>query len=372
MKSRVRLTVKGLNQERTFNALTREVQVLHLERRDKHTSQIEIAPKDAKKTKKLLRSNNFEILKVENLGLYKWTRWLISAYGLIAACVIVIALYAFQYNFVWQICVFGNEKLATSEIVEEVEAYLPSRFKGNINTKSLEIALKDKYDEISSVSVAIIGQSLVINIGEALLPDEMSAAFTPITSNFDGLITETQLIQGTLAVSVGDIVRAGDVLVWPYIIDSNGNQRPVKALANIKADIWLVGEEKHNSSYLSRERTGNKMEMSEVLLFGLSIYSNSKVINYKEYDVEENIKNLTKNNILPFKIKKRVYYEVETKLIESEFENCKDDIISKARENALLSLKEYEIIKDESYTLTQVGGITTVKYVVTVNREIGG
>ncbi len=372
MESKVRYEIKGLNQERAFNQLIKEVTILSLERKDKHISVIEVSPRDAKKTRKFLRNNNFEILSEKSQGAYSWWKVFLSSYGIIVALVLSVAFYIAQMNVIWQIKVFGNDKLATSEITSFIEENLDSRFISNFNTKQMEILLKDNFDRISSVSVAIIGQSVVVNIHESLLPDEMTTVYDPLVSEYDCLITSIELIQGTLAVKEGQVIRKGQILVQPFIIDSQGQRRDVKPMAKIEADVWISGQSEHRESYYKRYRTGVKVEESEISLFGLVIYSHKVSMQFSEYDLEEKTENLNKNILLPFKLNKKIYYETKTELIEKGFDEVKEEKISEAKQKALLSTEECEIIKAENVTIKSGAGVHIITYTLTVSREIGG
>ena len=371
MKSRVQIVVKGLNQERAFNNLAKKVQILKLDREDKHICRIEVRPKDLKTASDFLSKNNFEILKISSFGWHEKSRRFFSCYGIIAGLVLSFASFFAQKGVVWQIKVEGEHFLSEKEIVSFINDNLQSRWITNIDSQKLEIALKDNFERISSVSVAVIGQTLVVNLVEAVIPEEMSD-FNSIVSNYDCRITDIELIQGTLNVKVGDIVRAGEEVVLPFIIDAEGKQRPVKPMAKIKAEAWLEGKSEHNESYYKTYRTGKMVETSKIKLFGLDIYSNSKQLPFKQYEVEKSTENLTKNNILPLKIEKTRYFETKTELIESSFEEKKEEFIDLARQNALQKASTYEIIKSEHYTLKSVGGITTVTYIITIECEIGG
>lgn len=371
-ESRVKIVIKGLNQERAFTDLAKEVKILKLDRTDSHICEVEVKAKDAKKVHKYFRDNNFEILSITTQGLACFFKKFAKSYGIIAGIIMCIIFYFLQFNFIWEIRVYGNDTLPSREVTEFIEYNLPSRWRNNINTKNIEIKLKDSFPKISSVSVALIGQSMVVNINEAILPDEMQGGYEKLVSKYDCRISQIELIQGTLTVKVGDIVRAGETLVEPYIIDASGEKREVKAIARIKADIWLTGTSKHSDSYYKTIRTGKVYETSEVELFGLTIYSNVEKVPFKQYESEEKTENLNKNNILPFKIKKKRYYETKTELIEQSFDAVKDKIIEQAREKALQNHENCEIIKSENFTISEVAGVHIVTYVVTMECEILG
>ncbi len=372
IQSRTKITIKSLNQEKKLNILSKQIKLFQIDRREKNIASFEVEDGDLKKTKKLLLENKIEILSVEEHGIKKHLKKLILSWGLISSIVLVSIFYCLQYNLVWQIDVAGTEVLSQSEVSSFVEEQLSSRFKGKIDTKNIEIALKDKYERISAVSVAIVGQTLKINISEAYIPDEMLGNFKPICSQYDGIITKVNLVQGTLTVKVGDIVRKGDVLVEPYIIDTDGEKREVKPEASIEADVWIFGESSHSEFSRRIERTGEKKEFSEVSLFGLKIYSNVKNNTFEHFEYEEREENLTKNLILPLKVKHYTYYET-TEIVENKtFSEVQEQKIEEARQNALIYLQESEIIKRETYTIQSAAGTTNVTYILTLSREIGG
>lgn len=371
-KSRVQLKIKGLNQERAINKLSKSVSLLKVDRQDKQVCVLEVSPKDIKKARKLLQEDNFEIVQVKDYGVYSIAKKLRSYYGVLAGLVLCFCAYFVQLGFVWQVKVYGNERLSTSEITQFIDDNLVSRYISKIDTKNLEIGLREQFKRISSVSVAVVGQSIVVNINEAVLPEEMGGDFEPLVSNFDCRITEIKLVQGTLNFKVGDIVRAGETLVEPYIIDSEGQLRAVKPMASIKADVWIESSSEHFDSYYQTSHSGKSIEMSEVYLFGVKVYSNVKPVTFKQYELEEELCDLNKNNLLPFKLRKLRYYETKTELIEQNFEEVKEQIISATREKALQNLQECEIIKEEDCTITEAGGVHIVRYVLTVNREIVG
>src|SRR5699024_8221798 len=102
---------------------------------------------------------------------------------------------------------------------------------------------------------------------EAVLPEEMQGSFQPIVSDYDGMITHINLIQGTPNVKVGDIVQKGDVLVYPYVADGEGQVMPVLPRAEIKADVWLSENEVFYEYQIKQERTGRKIECGTITLF---------------------------------------------------------------------------------------------------------
>lgn len=371
-KSRTVVKVKGLNQERAINSISKEIKIYNIKRKSHNICTMEVDFKHKNKLVSLLNAQNLEVLEVSSQG-FKWKlKRFITSYGLLVGIVICALFYTCQYNFVWRVEVVGAETLSKRELEKFIETNLASRKKSEISSKKIQQSLLENFEEISSASVAIVGQSLVININEAIIPEEMQTENQAIKSNFDGLITDINIVQGTLAVDVGDIVKKGDVLVYPYIIDSQGQQREVVPKAEIWADIWISASETHYDYLISTTRTGKELAISEVYLYDMLIYSSAKKCEFKEFEICQTSSYLNKNNILPFIIKKTTYYELKTEETFQDFSNVKDDIIEKARQKALIFLQENEIIKEEKYTIREGGGLHEVNYLVTVNRNIGG
>ena len=370
--NRSQFQIKGLNQEKAFNTLSKEVKVYKIKRKEHNLSTFEVDSKDEKKTKNILGSQGLEVSVLGHKGILKQIKNLLKSYGIIVGIIISLCLYIFQYNMIFKIEVRGSEGGIESEVKIFTSQILPSRFKQKINTKEVERKIKDNFQLVSSVSVAIVGQSLVINLNEAVLPPEMNDEFQPLVSEENGVVTKIELIQGTLNVKVGDVVKKGDILVYPYIIDTDGKERKVKPSAVIDADVWFEKEYCHKDYVVRTQRTGRKSNSCKVTLKGKTIYSHEEKRDFENFEVETNSQNLVDNNLIPFVLERTVYYELETVEITKPFEENKEEIIDLARENVLIFLQKNEIIKEEKYFVRQGGGCYFIDYIIYVSRNIGG
>ena len=370
LKNRTKLLINGLNQEKILNELSKFMPIYNYKRLSFKQSEFEIDSRYLKQARKIIVSYGFVIENIQNYGVIFWIKSLLKRYGVFAGIIVSLLFYIIQYNFVWTVNAVGEDAQQAQQIENYVKKNLKSNFKGNIDTDSIESELRNQFDFVSSVSVAIIGQSLVINFNEAVLPPEMEDEKSPIISQFDGLITEINLIQGTLNCSEGDIVQKGDILVYPYIIDSQGQQMSVEPKAEIYAQVWYRSSIDHYEYRIETKRTGNVIIKNDVYIGGLLLYSDSSEISYVQYDSETTTRTLSKNLLLPLSLKKTIYYETVTEEIIEDFESVKEQLISKARENTLLFLQKDEIIKDENYTLTGGAGCHTITYTISVEKDI--
>ena len=369
-KARSHFKIKSLNREKIFNKISQQFVIYDVKQRDGFI-EFEVDESDGEDVEKFLNQQNVKIHSAVHKGLRRKILNILKMWGVVAGLAIGIALYSLQYFFVFKIEVWGCDELNESEVANFVKENMTSRFKGNIDTQRLEISIRDNFELVSSVSVAIVGQSLIVNINEAILPEELNGEFEPIVSQYDGLVTEINLVQGTLNVKQGDIVQKGDILVYPYIIDGDGEQRPVQPKAEIFADVWVEKEDVFYEYQIVEERTGRKIECSEVTLFGLVIYSNTNENTFESFESEKTSSYIAENNILPLIYTKYTFYETKTTEIIRNFEQEKDDLFENLRQKTLIYLPENAIIKDEKSSVKEMAGVFYLSYIITTSLDIG-
>ena len=370
IKNETRFHIKMLNQEKFFNRAIKDFNLFNVDRINEKEVCFSCAFSEHRKVEKLLREKDVEILKIKHSGVFHNITKIGTSLGLVFALVVVSVFLAVQSQFVLQYEILGTEKLDK----ESVATYINTNFKrkkSKLKTSDVEVALLKNFEEISFVSCMIKGQTLVVNIKEKLLPDEKYGDFLPIVAGKDAKITKIDLISGTLKVKVGDVVKAGDVLVEPFTLDSSGELMKTAAKAVIYADVYNEGSADHYDNFVEVYRTGRTCEESVVMLFGLEIYRFETENNFEKYEVEESESDLSKNNFLPFKLKKIKYFELKERVVESNFEDVKDEYVKKARENALAKCSDCDKIIEEYYTLRHLSGVTIVNYCIITQEEIG-
>ncbi len=369
IKNYCAFVIKGLNQERFFNELIKISFVYDINRYERNKTSFKVPLKNYKKVKKLILTSGFEILGQKKRGVFFRIFEARKRYGLIAGVLLCVTFYIFQLPFVWQIKIDGvNENLQ-----REMSSFISQSFimkKNALDCKEIEIALRNEFKNLSFASVAIIGQSLVINAKEGNEPNEKTGTFEPIVSEYDCKVSQVKLIQGTLAVEVGETIRKGDVIVHPYIIDSYGQEKKVEPKVEITVECWFKGEESHAEEEYVMERTGKSYVENKLYLFGLEIYSHNATKQYHNYEVEVHEKPFSKNNILPFIYKKSIYYEMEHVLKKLDYNTVRENKINSAREKALQNASKYDIIKEERCYETNESGFFYISYYVTVEKEI--
>ena len=371
IRGKTRFHIKGLNQEKMLNKISKETPVFELERLSKKESTFCVEYSKTKDVKSKLLADGFEIVSQRQSGVVPMLACAAKKYGVVVAVFLSFFLFLFQYQYVWQYDVIGTSFLSKNEVVSFVKDNFSNK-KNQIETKEIENALSHNFEEISFVSCIIRGQTLVLNIKEKLLPEEIFGQFRPIFAQKSGKITQINLVSGTLLVKVGDFVKEGDVLVEPFVIDSSGEKRKVEANAEIFAEVYNEGSAEHFQSKLEKYRTGKISTKNEVKLFGLTVYSINPKESFLMFETEKSEKVLTKNNLLPFKLCSICFYEIKERLVESKFEDVKEEIIEKSKQNALSKINKRDKITEEYYTIKHLDSVTIVDYCIVTDELIGG
>ncbi len=361
--------IKGMNQEAFFNQLRKICLVYDINRYEKNKVSFKVHLKYYKTVKKLIINSGFEILGQRKRGLFYRLFDLKKNIGVYCGIAIFTIFYLVQFPIVWKVKVVGVSENIGNEISSYVKMNFPMR-KNQLNCKNIEINLRQKFDHLSFVSVALIGQTLVINSKESVEPDEKNGKFEPIFADRDCKITKIKLIQGTLAVEEGDSVQTGDIIVFPYIIDSYGEEKKVKPKAEITIEYWLSSSVLHSNEEYVLVKTGNYFIQNKLYLFGLELYSYNANNKYENYIIEENETFFSKNNILPFVYKKNIYYETHYVLKKEKYEDVREKKIMQAREKALQNASKCDIIKNERYLENCNNQIFEISYHVTMEKEI--
>ena len=161
--------------------------------------------------------------------------------GVIIGVFVGSIFYLFASNYIWQIRVYGIKDLSQEDILQVLNDNGIRKGKLNLKTsEDIENILLNNYDRIAQVSVIKQGTAIIINLSEKLVYIEEE--HKPITAKYCGIIKEINVITGTKNVKIGDYVNIGDILVLPFNLDAANNKISVEPLAEIKAEIFVIGK----------------------------------------------------------------------------------------------------------------------------------
>ena len=133
-------------------------------------------------------------------------------------------LIVLSQRFVWSMSVTGNQNLTSSEIASKLDqygfgigAYVPK-----VNTDRIENKLLIESDEISWISINIIGTHAEIEVREYEKKDSSLeyVGAANLVAKKSGVIEDVRIYKGNVVVSSGQYVEKGDLLV-SGLYDSN-------------------------------------------------------------------------------------------------------------------------------------------------------
>jgi hypothetical protein len=178
------------------------------------------------------------------------------------------------------------------------------------------------------------------------------------------------LVSGSSNLKVGDIVREGDILVYPYIIDNAGNKKSIIAKANIALEVdfnYTISYNEIGEEYVD---TGNKFVSKNLSLYKLN-FNKTKPCPFKNYRTETKEYYVFNNMFLPLKKTVTVYYEQAKRPVEIPFEKVRDDLINKSKNQVLAMAKGCEIL-DQTQSVSCYNNIYYVTATAKALVKIGG
>ena len=319
----------GYNIDNLLKTLyAKKVTLLNVERIGQTRVKFELPNKFDRKAKKYIA--NFRGTKTPSF-FKRLPKILLANLGLVIALFVGLTFFLFSSNYTWQIRIFGLKDLNENDIIKVLEQN--GVRKGKINLKSskeIETILLENYDKLAQVSVVKQGTALIVNLSEKLVYVE--EIFEPIKAKYCGIITKINIITGTTNVKIGDYVNVGDSLVLPFNLDASGNKVSVKPMAEIEAQIFVLGSANLQKQETVLTRTGKKQLVYDYYIFNRHLFSGK---NKNSFVFFENVSyNKNVSNLLPIKRKITCFYELAPSVVEHDLQAEKQAVIEKSQQDA--------------------------------------
>ena len=213
--------------------------------------------------------------------------------------------------FLWQIEFSGNMRHTEEQLLQYMNEQgigFGSRC-SHIDCAGLEAAIRQKYNDISWVSVEIRGSRMMIRIHEAEFietKEEEILEKTHIVAGQNGIVTEIITRAGTALVTAGDQVQKGDILIAGVVNTVNEyNELTERVPVTADGDISILSEIPYSDgiplTYSMKVMTGKQKNGFSVSLFNKKIFSYIPSIPYERYDIITTTANwkISKNLYLP-------------------------------------------------------------------------
>lgn len=318
----VKIKVESYFIERFINiCISKNILLWNMKREKSTILYANISIRDYRRLREVCKKNKSKI-NIENkkglpFVLHRYRKRKIFL-GLLATVILALIITS---NFIWNIEVIGNTNISREEIIAELEnqGLKPGINKTKIDTNSIINKVRLNRDDIAWIGIKLEGTNAIIEIKETDKAPEIidENEYCNIISNKTASITKMNVQNGTAAVSVGDIVKEGDVLVHGYLEGKYTGMRYVHAKADIEAKVWYSKREKFYFTQEIDVPTGKEEKKYTLNINDLKINlfrKQSKFENYSPASENKKLK-LFSNFYLPISITKTTNTEYQKQTV---------------------------------------------------------
>ena len=354
-----------LNPEKILNILWNEnIKVLNVKRIDIATIRVTIDYNDYSVLKSSVKRLNGKCKIVGRRGM----AFLVSRIrnniflGIGSFLFIIILLYLSTY--VWRIEINTKKNVSPYELRQQLYSLgiKPGIKKKTVNGKEIEKQLENLNGDILWSRARVEGSTLKIYIEEKVNPPVIKEEEKGnLIAKIDGEVSRIYTFRGRSAVHIGDLIKAGDVLIQgvngsleePYEVSPEG-----VVMANTFYEKSMVttidGKE--------LQRTGLLDKDIYLKVLGKKIYLKKAIKGFEVYDkIEETSKMLNKV----------IYFEKEEKEVKLSEEEAIEKAVKELQESLYNNLTREAKIKDKIVTTNKDSkGKITVNVVFVVEQNI--
>lgn len=372
--SSARVKIYGVNISKLYKLLKKNnIAMLDICRENYKTIYFTVSSHNLKKLFALLDKSCYTITVVEYYGTKKAIEFFKVRFGYIIGLAVFIVLMIMSNLFVSDIKIYGNNKVSSNEIYACLS--LSGIKKGSVISKcdneQIYSILTNSFDDISLVSVLKKGTSIIINIKEKQsVSDSEEAKLDDIVAQFDGVVLELNVMQGTACVKVGDHFKKGDTLIKGSFKDIDGNLVTCKAQGSVKAKLSIASEIEFKNEDEVFVRTGKTIKSSHYSLFGLEFLKQHRENTFENFETEQTEQFVFQNNLLPLKLVQTTYYETRKELVRQNFDDFKQKLQLEAKQNAKALLEKTDDIVNEFGEIVETEFGYKVKYTFEIVKEI--
>lgn len=325
---------------------------------------IECSAKNCKILFEECQKRNLRVESTQLIGVTDVALALCKRAGLLLGLLAAFFLVFFSMRVVWRIEVYGNEELSRGAVEAAlaengfgVGSYIP-----DVELTSVESSVMKNCPDIAWISINLDGTVAKVEIRETQKVSGVSTAPAHLVALRDGEIERVESYNGNCLVKVGDVVRAGDILVSGIYENSEGGYRVTAASGAIFART--VRDFSVEIPYKTTEKIYTGLKKGEIYINffkkSIKVFTNSRNLPVSCDIIYENGKVLPFiSTDVPVEIKKITYCEYEEhpiiltehQAMEKAFEVLEAEL-DELSESVELLRKELEFeIRDDAYVL---------------------
>lgn len=346
----MKIELEGYNIDNLLRLLyLKKVRMYNLKRNGDKMVTFEIEDRDYRKVKRYIANHK---PKITDRFVKRLPKFVLANLGLVIGVFFGIIFCIFASNYTWQILVYGTEDLRPSDIINVLSDNGVRVGEINHETSAdIEDILLKNYDKIAQVSVIRQGTAIIINLSEKLVYDD--TIYEPIVARYNGIVTDINIITGTINVKVGDYVNIGDILVLPFNLNTEGEKVSVEPLAEIIGKIFVIGKAELSREEVVLVPTGQEIIEYEYKLWGRHLFFGKNKNSFALY--QTNMYNEYISRVLPITRTATVYCELVEEVITHDFALERENVMQASIDKAYNALIDYDEMLDKNTTLTTIG-----------------
>ena len=365
MKSGIEISLRGLNLDLVISKLqSNNIVCYDLQKPSYNNMVFRISVKNLKQAKQIIKEYNYNI---KYLGIAKIKKSIIHNIAVFFVLPFVVAGGLISTKFIWKINVYGGDSTLQYEVIQVLNKNsirVGSKFK--LSNTEIEHILLDQLPSIAQVSCIRKGTNLIINISKKLV--YQPAIYEPIRAKYSGVITDINLIAGTINVNIGEFVTEGDILVLPYNYNKQGELVPVKPIAEINAKTYITERCILEAETSVLSRSGREYTTSSIKLCNRNLFS-KKVV--KPFDIYElSVYNENISDVLPLVRQTTTYYELVPEIKTYDLNAEKQGLLDKSYNLACSKLPTNCEVLDKSSSSVIVDNVLYCTSTLTVLTNI--
>lgn len=336
----IKLEISGYGYEKLLNDMNENSIPCFNVKSEKENLYLEIYKKNLSMVKSICQKHDLGIKLLSQKGIIFRILRYNKRYGVIAGILLFLVISFFLSNTVLKIDITGNETVSDEKIIDFLKrndidywSFIPGIDMDNMGRK-----LYIEFNEISWATVRNSGGILIVDIREGTDKPDMVPINQKcnVISDKDAQIIGIKVYSGTPAVSEGDGIARGDVLISGIVTDKFGKSQAVRADGEITARYTEEISFYQPLNSVSLTECG-KIENKSLYLWGKNLYQRNDI------PEDKMIKTVSRTNDFSiFSIKLPIGISTDTYYLY-EYKEITDTPIS-AEEKCIEKIKDYEEI----------------------------
>ncbi len=187
--------------------------------------------------------NNFEYQVIENFNFFRGINFLLNHIVLVVSILVAIITFLVADMKIYQVQVQCDDVVMIPAVYEYLNQSGIKKFmwKNKLQTFDLANDLVGNFKQVAHANVRIAGNTLLVNLISAV--NQTHKVKTNYYAQYDAVIKEIKAYSGTALVTVGDVVRKGDLLItdaYPDSVVVTGEVAFVHGEQISRLVIWII------------------------------------------------------------------------------------------------------------------------------------